>query len=222
MGSVALCYRPLMPAVDAHAVVFEPHPVNFFRLTSTLAKLPLDVRKRVVAFPLGLSSAPSTAKIFSQKGNMGNSVVGKMTFDGVSEETVNEKMSRFTVVLRDLAWLFEKTLKASSPEHDFVVRVMKIDMQGYECELLKTFPEGLAARVVSGKMEVSRRQLPAQGCSVKRYMELLEKAGLRVVERLGVGGKNRRREKGEPVGREEPADDEIGGDYDIIVAGGAG
>ena len=217
----ACAVHMLMAVPQSHAFLFEPHPVNFFRLTATLAKLPPDVRKRVVAFPLGLSSSASEAQIYSQRGNMGNSVVGKMVLDGVTYVPAaapaggaNDDGSdgvTFTIVLRDLSWLLGKTLPAlDETSRKVYVPLLKVDMQGFECEFIKTFPKGLAARLVTAKMEVASKQLANQNCSVGDYMDLLKRKGLAVVEKWTD---TKGSETISPTGM---------GDYDIIVAGGLG
>lgn len=67
---------------DASLVIFEPHPLNLFRLTSTLHRLAnsqpqLNLAERVVVFPLAVGNVSMSAPLYVAKGNLGDSVIGR-------------------------------------------------------------------------------------------------------------------------------------------------
>ena len=76
----------LLSTDDAKIVAFEPHPRNQFVLKSTIKRLPQELQRRVAFFPIGLGDVSTTSTIFAAKGNMGNSVVGKIIKDSGGQE----------------------------------------------------------------------------------------------------------------------------------------
>ena len=46
----------LLSSTEATIIAFEPHPINLFRLTSTLKMAPLEIGSRVTVFPVALSA----------------------------------------------------------------------------------------------------------------------------------------------------------------------
>ena len=80
-GNLGACSVELLVRTRASLVIFEPHPLNLFRLTSTLKRLSLEapellIAERVVVFPIAVGNESTSAPLFVTKGNLGDSVVG--------------------------------------------------------------------------------------------------------------------------------------------------
>jgi hypothetical protein len=63
------------PETVAGVLVFEPHPVNVFRMTATLLTFPMSLRKKVVVYPVGLGDVSRVVGISVGTGNMGDSTI---------------------------------------------------------------------------------------------------------------------------------------------------
>ena len=71
----------LLLRTRARVIAFEPSPVNLYYLTRSLrllAESHPEVARRVVVFPIGAGDAQlSRAPLFVEKGNLGNTIVGR-------------------------------------------------------------------------------------------------------------------------------------------------
>merc|ERR1712224_91574 len=140
-------------------------------------------------------------QIFTATANAGNSVIGKAVTN------MGEKFDPPTVIqVRKFTWIFEKifpydreggaiassVVSAKDPSktdpNTIDVEVMKIDMQGYECNFFRNFPFSLAKRSRYLKMEIAPMWLQAQKCSVRELEGLIVK-GLGFHTFQGVFGK---------------------------------
>ncbi|CAD7957246.1 unnamed protein product [Amoebophrya sp. A120] len=188
--------------------VFEPHPVNVFRLTSTLSRLPPRLREKVVVFPIGLGAVTDQHyPIFSESGNMGNSILGGVS---VAESSANTAGSRGLTIHADTideifgrsaTYANRKQLDnggsvfsggcphghssgAPTPEKEGFVGLMKVDIQGFECNFLRGFlPSTADARthwsvnILRVKAELDPAMLSRQGCAVPEYSRLFVQRG---------------------------------------------
>ena len=93
-ASVGACTVELLLRTRARIVAFEPNPVELFYLTRNLRQLAEkrpDVLHRVVVFPIAVGDPAvsldelTTATLYSERGNLGNTVVGASVVDGVDE-----------------------------------------------------------------------------------------------------------------------------------------
>ena len=119
----------LLTTPEINIVAFEPNPINLFRLTSTLSKLFADhpeYRTRVQLFPIGLGTAAKAAKIYGSKTNLEHSTVGKTVTQNEGEQFT----SAFPMYLER----FDDLIDSHHPHTDFAV--MKLDAQGYECNIM--------------------------------------------------------------------------------------
>lgn len=123
---------------------FQPDPRNIFHLTSTLAKLEPELRKRVYVFPVALGSAPGESKIYAAADNKGNAVVGQEIKDkGHPNQTFLEPLK---IPVERLDDLLDTT---SHYPH-----LVKMDAQGYECYILEGAPHFLqSTRAIYFKFE---------------------------------------------------------------------
>ena len=151
-----------LSVANASMLLFEPNPLNFFHLTSSL-KWAYEAGRlsagRVVAFPLGAGSRALEANMYEQVGNTGNSIVGAM---------VGSKSRNF---IRRM--IHVRPLDAIFP-HGLHVELMKVDVQGYECEVFRGMRELLASQQVRKiHFEVWAEGLAAQNCSKEQLVDTL-------------------------------------------------
>lgn len=170
-------------------VAFEPSPDNQFCLTSTLMSLPPDLRDRVYFYPIALgggrtsTNTPSISKLYSQRDNMGNSVIHKMT--GIKESAIARKVNDPVVIVIEP---LEQIIKMHRTTHNSVygnIPLVKIDGQGFECEILKgmesTLPfVGSLTVDVYGHSETSHSHQTQFGCNASYIFVLLKKYQFRI------------------------------------------
>ena len=153
-----------LSVANASMLLFEPNPLNFFHLTSSL-KWAYEAGRlsaaRVVAFPLGAGSPALETTMYEQAGNTGNSIVGAM---------VGSKSRNFIRIhVRPLDAIFP---------HGLHVELMKVDVQGYECEVFRGMRELLASQLVRKiHFEVWAEGLAAQNCSTEQLIDTLQADG---------------------------------------------
>lgn len=110
-----------------HLVAFEPHPKNLYCLTSTLGRLPLRLRQRVTLFPVALGSQPTMSTLHTAAGNFGNSAVSKPNPD-YENQKIMEPIPIPVEVMDDLI--------NSTMVPLLQVGVMKLDVHGYDCQVM--------------------------------------------------------------------------------------
>lgn len=75
------CVVEMLLSTDAKVIAFEPHPNNLFVLLNTIAAMDDSYQEHVVVVPVALGGESSIETTYAAKGNMGNSVVGKVIKD---------------------------------------------------------------------------------------------------------------------------------------------
>lgn len=146
-GNIGSCVMHMLLMTDAEDIrVFEPNPRNLFCLTSTLLRLPVEQLKRVTLYPFALGEHALISHIFSAKGNMGNSVIGKVVKDN-RKQVMNAPLT-IPVVRYD-----------SVIGRELNIALIKMDAQGLECEILRGMGE-LYVDII--KFEVAQKWLEAQ------------------------------------------------------------
>ena len=151
-----------------HVVAFEPNPKNLFCLTTTLMRLPLDLRRRVILFPVALGAEMARSTINMAVGNYGHSVVSKVILVEEKQQFL-EPIPIQVEVMDDLI--------DSSEEQAFQVGVMKMDIQGYECNAMRGM-HGLLARTYQIKFESDNRLLGVfDNCSSNMLFSQMRDSG---------------------------------------------
>ena len=153
-ANIGACVMEMLLSTDAKVVAFEPHPRNQFVMQKSIEALPLAYQDRFTLVPVALGATQSTNTIFAAKGNMGNSVVGKIIKDNRKQEF--EEKEQHTIAVESLSSII------SSSTH---VSFVKIDAQGYECHILEGITQELAKVIHKIKFEVSQNHLNGQGCT---------------------------------------------------------
>jgi FkbM family methyltransferase len=182
-------------------LAFEPHPRNLFALTSSLKNNP-DLGRRVTVFPVALGTVddqkvtmgieiPRTSNPIAV--NMGTNFVLQ---DEHSSKT-HPKVPRVEVPMERLDTILNEYFHFQIPS----IRFMKVDAQGFECNILNgSLPTIMPDRLI---FEVEGSMLERAGCSKKgllsrvgQYYELyryrasgaLDKTGLDNDENINAVG----------------------------------
>jgi len=170
-GNIGACVMHMLLSTSASDIrVFEPNPANLFCLTSTLLKLPSAMRLRVTLYPVALGQYQVRSAIYAQKGNMGNSAVGQFIPDQASSKALDAvpiQVKRYDDVI--------------SPQTE--VSLMKIDAQGYECNILRGFGP---RKVKVIKSEIANHWLLSQNCSDAGLFEQFHARNMKVYNENGV------------------------------------
>ena len=144
----------MLLSTDAKIIAFEPHPKNQFVLQHSIAALEQSYQDRFILVPVALGAESGTNTIFAAKGNMGNSVVGKIIKDRKKQEFPTQ--DQFTIPVERLDSILSDQVD---------VPFAKLDAQGFECNIVEGMGDTLPQRIHSVKFEVSPKFLNAQGCS---------------------------------------------------------
>eukprot|EP00522_Entomoneis_paludosa_P003155 CAMPEP_0172476166 /NCGR_PEP_ID=MMETSP1065-20121228/70242_1 /TAXON_ID=265537 /ORGANISM="Amphiprora paludosa, Strain CCMP125" /LENGTH=457 /DNA_ID=CAMNT_0013234387 /DNA_START=104 /DNA_END=1477 /DNA_ORIENTATION=- len=168
-ANIGTCVMQMLYTTKVKLIIFEPHPLNLQKLTSTLVAQPMEVRKRVALFPVGAGQGPVESPIYMASNNRGNSVVGKVIKD--TESQPFEEAA--TVYVEAIDDLFAADADA------FTVPLMKMDIQGYECFAMDGMQRVLQQINVI-KTEATALWLDAQGCSEQGLKDRITNAGFSI------------------------------------------
>ena len=168
-ANIGACTVELLLRTDAQILAFEPSAINLFYLTRSLrllAKRYPPVARRVVVLPIGLGDKAVSLPLRVQLDNLGNSVLGAPgVAHGMADPPSAVVAANATVMpLDDLL-----------PRGLGSVRLMKLDTQGFECNVLEggrrvlSSSRGLGAVVT----EVTAAMLGRQCCGVQWLLHLL-------------------------------------------------
>ena len=193
-ANIGACVFEMLLATDAHIIAFEPSPRNLFYFTSTLSRLHPVLSSRVTLFPIGVGDQKVSEKLFGAVGNYGNSIVGGAVRD---QDRPGQKFSLpETIHIEAL----QNILNESHP-----ISLMKIDAQGYECNILRGMGPSAHKMVNTILTEVAPRWLRHHRCSSVRFFQIARQAGFQIKLTNGVILK-------EPIGPQEP------NDYDVVLS----
>ena len=168
--NIGACTLELLLATSARIVAFEPNPVNLWYATRSLnmaARTHPTLANRVVLFPVALGDESAFAPIYAQRRNLGNSVIGaSVTEHDKSRDSAEFTVPKQSVPVIPLDTIFPHGLKG--------VGLLKVDTQGFECNVLRGAQRALrSGHVDIIEAEVSPRLLDAQCCSEQDMAELL-------------------------------------------------
>jgi FkbM family methyltransferase len=151
----------MLMSTDANIVAFEPNPPNHKLLSYILSLLDPKYQGRVALFPIALGSESVKSQIYSSKENMGNSVVGKPIKDDDGQhimDPVYMYIERFDSIFSDQTH----------------IPLVKLDVQGFECQVLDGMSQGVVNNIQQVKFENEKIFLEAHGCVdlVSRFQSL--------------------------------------------------
>jgi len=150
-ANIGSCVMEMLMSTDANIVAFEPTPRNYEILSRTIYLLGPEYQKRVALFPIALGSESVKSQVYSGEGNMGNSVVGKPIKD-FGQQQMNEPVDIFIERIDSIL------------SHSVSVPLMKLDAQGFECQILDGMSPEIATNIRQIKFELAGKWLRQQGC----------------------------------------------------------
>ena len=118
-ANVGACTIQMLMMTNATILAFEPNPANLFYLCSSLVQMPRELQSRVYVFPYGVGDRAAHLTLWQQQGNAGASQLENPTFGG----------TRHVVSVVRLDDAFPNGLPG--------VRLVKLDVQGFECRALR-------------------------------------------------------------------------------------
>mmetsp|Transcript_42575 Transcript_42575/g.43141 ORF Transcript_42575/g.43141 Transcript_42575/m.43141 type:complete len:257 (-) Transcript_42575:109-879(-) len=160
-ANIGSCVMEMLLSTDAKIIAFEPHPNNGWVLQQTLQNLDASLRSRVVLVPVGLGKEASVENIFANPSNMGNSVVGKVIKDNGRQSTTD--FVKQSIYIERLSSILDANARIDVP-------LVKMDAQGFECQILDGIDPNLAKIIRRIKLEVAPKWLREQNC-----LDLLQK-----------------------------------------------
>ena len=125
---------------------------NYELLSATISLLGPEFQQRVALLPIALGSESVKSQVYSAEGNMGNSVVGKQIKDFGSQQ-MNEPVDIFIERMDSVL------------SNDVSIPLMKLDAQGFECQILDGWSPETAESINQIKFEVAGKWLNQQGCT---------------------------------------------------------
>ena len=165
-ANIGACTVELLLRTRARIVAFEPSPTNLFFLTRSIrlaAQLHPEIAKRVVVFTIGAGSVPlEHAQLYAERGNLGNTVVGMRHADACNaqDHACLRRVTRATQAATILP------LDTVFPEGLGCARLMKLDVQGFECRVMAGTKRALRTSGLRAVVaEVTPAALAAQCCS---------------------------------------------------------
>lgn len=153
-ANIGSCVMEMLLGTDANIIAFEPHPMNLFNLKKTVSELDSALQDRLRLIPVGLGHEQGSSTIYSATNNMGNSVIGKIIKDNHRQQ-FDEKL-QFTVNVERLDSILNS---------DIDVKLMKMDAQGFECNILEGMGNDIANAIGAIKFEWAATWLTAQNCT---------------------------------------------------------
>ena len=153
-ANIGSCVMEMLLGTDANIIAFEPHPMNLFNIKKTVSELDPALQDRLRLIPIGLGHEQGSSTIYSADNNMGNSVIGKIIEDH-NGQRFDEKL-QFTVNVERLDSILNS---------DIDVKLMKMDAQGFECNILEGMGNDIANAIGVIKFEWAAKWLTAQNCT---------------------------------------------------------
>ena len=169
-ANIGACTIELLLRTKARIIALEPSPINLYYLTRSIKLAALsypDILRRVVVLPIGAADVSAVVQLSAQKGNLGNTVAGKLSCGLASggKDPNCRSRSVANASLLPLDQIFPNGLGD--------VRMIKLDVQGYECKVLQGAAQTIARaqRLSALVTEVDPTLLRAQCCG-RRWLTL--------------------------------------------------
>jgi FkbM family methyltransferase len=179
-ANIGACTLSLLLDTEARVIAFEPGPDNLFYLTSSLLALREmlpEVAQRARLYPLAMGDARRVEVLHGARGNAGHSVIGSVQASDKFAEGGFEGAQQIQVgTLDEVLW--PRAQRNDTLYYPPSVAMLKLDVEGYECNALRGMRALLCARAVrSLKVEVFDHALRQQGCSGLALQQMLVEAG---------------------------------------------
>lgn len=169
-SNIGACLVPMLSRLDVESVAaFEPSRQNQFYLTSTVLNNS-HLRHKLAFYPLALGDRDSSQPMYAERGNHGNTVVGRPA--NASPQPIG-----YTEV-RTLDHIFMPAGQAPPYVH-----LMKLDAQGYEVKILQGGASLFASGAVNAvKFELASRWLHTQQTTPADYLNIYLQYGYRIYD----------------------------------------
>ena len=170
-ANLGICTTELLLRTRAHIIAIEPSPLNLWYLTRTLRSVVgrhPQLAGRVVVLPVAVGAGASNQTIFVERHNLGNTLVGSAYSDACRRQDARCLRQRMLALPTNVSVL---PLDALFPRGLEALRMLKMDVQGYECEVLRGATLALARspRLSAIATEVAPGWLNAHCCG-RRYL----------------------------------------------------
>ena len=194
-ANIGACTLEVLLSTDARVVAFEPNPNNLYHLTRSLSMLVehnASFMNRIAVVPVGLGSHTAEITITLQNANVGNSILRAEDTPNTPHKRPLTGEAKGKCGKAASVWREEKHAEGHIKRQScdmgrvpvrrldsifaapFPVRLMKIDVQGYECNVLRgasRFLDDGCMRTVTAENDES--WLRAQHCSSAALRRML-------------------------------------------------
>jgi len=168
----------VMAAHGIRTIAFEPMVSNLFFFTSSVKALPSESQLLVTIFKSGVGRASSAKKLYSDPQNAGHSIVGNLAVEPWRKkvmQTMNDTATMITISTLDAVLWPNRAFPPPS------IRLMKMDIEGYETEALLGAAALFRARAIAMiKFEMATNWLHGQGSSAAQIFSVLKDYGYKV------------------------------------------
>lgn len=185
-ANIGACTIEVLLRTRARVLAFEPHPRNLWHLTRSLRKGTAETlsdagwASRVAVFPMGLGDLPERRTISVSQDNSGDARLGRAD---ASEPVASsaDAAAPLPIRVQPLDSLLPR-VAGQAP-----IRLMKLDVQGFECKVIKGALQLLMAGTVQTIIaELSEALLLQHECSAFRLKRLLTRVGFNIVRETRV------------------------------------
>ena len=173
-ANIGSCVLQVLGTTNATVYAFEPHPENLFRLTSTLMNLEPGMRDRVFLFPIALGDEQGESKIVMNKRNSGNAQVDQL--GQVQPHGIPIPVERLDDIL--------------SIADTSAISLMKVDVQGFDCFVLKGGKKILTrTQKIVFEVEADQMSRLKGKCTPTLLVNYVKDSGFEI-SRLAIDGKD--------------------------------
>ena len=180
-ANIGMCSLQILMNTSARVLAIEPNPVARFYLESSVRRLPESMRRRITVLPYAAGAAASTQPLFTQRGNLGNSVIGGPRRNHSNASDVPARWVTHSTGYASHAGEVEvRTLDSLVAGRGVRnIGLVKFDVEGFECKALEG-GSAVMRHAQTVMAEADPGLLGLQGCSLKGLHGMLHGFGFNV------------------------------------------